>query len=157
MKAYIEPYVPQMRDEVINMELRPADVQEVKDSHGVTPRQALEVSLENSSRTWVVKYDNKIIAVFGVCDYLSRKVGVPWLLGTQELHDLKFRIIKYSPVIIKNMLFVEGIDCLTNAVSVKHTEALKWLKWLGFTFMETEFHLFSSQVPFKQFVMWRNK
>lgn len=157
MKAYIEPYVPQMRDEVVNLKLREADVVEVKASLNMNPKQAIEESIDNSSILWIIKYDNKIIAVFGVAR-LNQTTGIPWLLGSTELHKIKFRIIKYSQLVVDNMFFYDNdVKCLTNYVSVEHTDAIKWLKWLGFTISEDVTFLSDTTIPFKQFYKWRKE
>lgn len=156
MKAYIQPYHPDMREEVINLQLRDADVAELYASTTLSCKDALIHSLDASSRTWVIMYDGKIIAVFGVTVHPdTTDVGIPWLMGSQELHNIKFRIIKYSSLILNEVMFFDDITCLTNFVSVYHTEAIKWLKWLGFTFMPNEVFLVSDDVPFKQFIKWK--
>lgn len=156
MKAYIEPYTPQMRDEVLNLQLREADKQEVRASHDMSTEEALRHSLDSSTSTWVIYYDNRIIAAFGVSKLKNTALAMPWLLGTEDLHKIKFRIIKYSMLIIEYLMFQdETVNCLVNFVSTKHTEAIKWLRWLGFTISDKEMYLHDDGVSFKQFYKWR--
>lgn len=156
MKAYIEPYSLEMREEVLELQLRDEDIREVYASSKCSAREALRLSLDSSKRTWVIKYDENIIAVFGVSIHPTDKaIGIPWLLGSQMLHNLKYRIVKYSSLIVETMFFFDEVTLLTNYASIYHTEAIKWLTWLGFSFIDEEVFLVDKDIPFKQFIKWK--
>lgn len=153
MKSYVELYVPTMRDEVINLKLRQADILELLASTGTTPSDAIDVSLEVSEIAWVIKHEGKIEGVFGLSK--GDGCGIPWLLLTDKVNEFRHAFLKYSWDVIEIML--SRYEILTNFVDSRHTEAIKWLKWLGFTFTETEWFLHDKSVPFRQFVMYRRK
>lgn len=145
-----------MREDVINLQLRDADVREIYAGTALSAKEVLSRSVDESSHTWVIKHDNNIIGVFGVNCNFTTKSGVVWLLGTQGLDKIKLTFTKYSPLVIDRMLFIDGIDVIFNYVSVYHEEAIKWLKWCGFEFMGSEVYMMSPDIPFVQFYKWRD-
>ena len=90
--------------------------------------------------------------MFGVGKAPVDGMGFPWLLGTDE-------ITKYSkPFLRESRAFVSTIrkhyTLLVNWVSGENKEAVRWLKWLGFTFETEENYLVDPDVPFYQFYMY---
>lgn len=155
MKVNIQKYAPHMRNEVLNLKLREEDAQEVYSSSLLTPKEAIASSIDCGGYLYVIKEGRTIIAIFGV-SILDYETGIPWLLGSNRLHEIKYQIIKYSKTVLKVLMYPDNIKCLTNYISTTHQPAtVKWLKWLGFTMTDTDTYLSDPKVPFKQFYRWK--
>lgn len=156
MKAIIEQYTPFMRGEVLNMKLREQDIEEVKASNGLAPVEALKISLDVSDKIWVARYKDKIIAVFGRAIHPEdSRVGIAWLLGTDELSQCRKSFMKYSYAMVQKDFYTDGVELLMNFVSRKNFDSMKWLAWLGFSFDVQDFFLNDGVTPFKRFIKWR--
>lgn len=128
--------------------LRAEDVTELYYATGKTPLQVLRKSYELSNKCWAVIYKEKVIALFGVSD--AGKVGVPWMLASDELKDIKKSFLRECKDYVARM--GEGHDLLTNYVWVGNEIHIQWLKWLGFTFLDPIEYGFAKK-PFMQFFM----
>ena len=133
--AHIRLYHPSDAGEVVSLNLRQADVDEIVAATGLTPSECLEYSIESSEYVWVIIHDmGHIVGVFGLSstkDINGNPVGVPWLLSTDDLKDFRYAFSKYSWGVVEFMS--QQYNYLTNYVDSRHKQAIKWLKWLGFT------------------------
>lgn len=128
--------------------LRAEDVLELHYATGKTPFNVLRESFELSPKCWAVIHKDKVIALFGVSH--AGNVGVPWMLASDELKDIKKSFLRECKDYVARM--GEGHDLLTNYVWVGNTVHIQWLKWLGFTFLDpVEFGIYKK--PFMQFFM----
>lgn len=134
MKAYIEPYSPEMREEVVNLKLRPADVEELLASSGLSTKEALEQSLDLSlMTTWVIKQGSIIIGVFGISPHpLTKDIGIPWLLATEAINKTKKSFIQGCKTIIQD--FHVRYETLVNFIDTRQRKSILWLSWLYFYF-----------------------
>lgn len=150
MKTYYRPFVLDDLPEIINLRLRQADIDEIRASVGVSPAEALVSSLAWSTEAWVVIHEGKIEAVFGVS--VVSDYAIPWFLATDKFKEFRFTFAKESKKVVKELL--STYKCLSNFVSSRHKESIRWLKWLGFTVDETAPVIFQDDnVPFYQFYM----
>lgn len=121
--------------EFIAENMDPADVAEVWAMGRKTPLEALVASTKVSRETFVGLVDGEPICAFGIGQRtLMDNVGIPWLLGTPEIRKHPRPFLRVS----KNWIERAAQDYvrLENWVDVRHTRAVKWLKWLGFTLEE---------------------
>ena len=147
-RSYYRPYNPKTDyEEVINLQLRQSDIDEIRASSGLTPKEALIISLSvvPTGDLFVVIHDNKIEGVFGV-----ETNGVVWFLATDKFKEFAYSFAKESKKWVQVML--EKYSFLHNYVSIHHQESIQWLEWLGFaidytkifkTHYEGEFYYFS--------------
>jgi hypothetical protein len=75
--------------------------------------------------------DNGVLLCLGGCSIY----GNPWLLGTDELSGYSKSLTRLARQSIRGML-ARGY-ALSNCVDVRNTQAIAWLKLLGFEFRET--------------------
>lgn len=121
-------------NDVINLQLRSKDVEEVRaSSGGLEPREALKLSLLVSDKVWVGVHEGKIEAVFGVTKTPTSE-GIPWFLTTDKFKEFTIAFAKESKRVVQKML--KEYKRLFNLVGANHKEAIEWLKWLGFTVEE---------------------
>lgn len=149
-------YRPLMKDDLIkvcNLDLRNADKEELEAASGAPWKEALANSVAGSDISWVITLDDEIVGVFGLSE-LEPHVGVPWLVATDKLGQFSFRFAKESKLVIELMLMLYPV--LINFVYSKHTEAIRWLEWLGFSVdREVQVYIGNHQVPFYPFGLRR--
>ena len=119
--------------EPISANMREADTLEVWLSSHKTPHQAMSEGFQRSVKAWTIMHDDVPIGMFGVsCLTLLGHVGVPWLLGTNEMLKIKRQFVRES-----NRYIDEMLSMYPNLINYVHTEnraSIRWLKWLGFSF-----------------------
>lgn len=98
---------------------------------GMGPYRALKSSFDGSVIAWTGMVDDNPVCMLGVSplDILGG-VGSPWLLGTPEVRKYAVTFLRLSRQYVCKMLDI--FPHLINFVDVRHTIAIRWLKWLGF-------------------------
>lgn len=116
--------------------MRRADRDEIAAMSGKSPGAALAYSLRKSSRAWTIMApDGRPIGMFGVGDVnILAGVGCPWLLGTDELPRHAIVFLRNCPYWLGQLF--RGYDVLRNFVDERNTLSMRWLKWLGFKFLD---------------------
>jgi hypothetical protein len=106
---------------------------------------------DNSSRRWIIvdKYGNGV-CMMGVRP-INNDVGVPWLLGTDSLNDIKIFFMKISKIVISEMK--KQFKLLVNFVDSRYDKSVKWLKWCDFKFDNDTVLFGTMKVPFYRFEM----
>lgn len=137
--------------EAVAREMDPADSAEVWAMGRVTPIEALKMSARVSRETFVGTLDGRPVCAFGVGQRtLMDNVGIPWLLGTPAMRARPRVFLEASKRHFGEL--VQGYERLENWVDARHTRAVKWLKWLGFT-VDAAAPFGSGRVPFHRFHM----
>lgn len=114
--------------------LRAADVEEIRAGSGQSPERALRRSLALSTHAWsAYDTDGRPLAVWGVGPRgLIVGEGCPWLMATDAFDALPKRMVAR----MSRRLFTDVLALyprLQNHVDARHTTAVRWLRWLGFT------------------------
>ncbi len=131
MKAKIVKALAEHID-VIAPNVREADREEMLAYNGMTPRQALELSLYNSQgEAWTGMANDVPVCIFGVA-----KPNYIWLVGTEDIHKYDKLFLSKSRKILKELL--EKHPILENYVQAKNTRSVQWLAWLGFNMEQPE-------------------
>lgn len=110
--------------------MRQEDVQEVFHASRGTPLSALNKGFSASHTCHTIEWDNKVVAIFGVCGVKS-VWGSPWMLGAEELKKC-WSLLRECREIVQG--YLEDYKHLSNACWSKNDVHVKWIKWLGFTF-----------------------
>jgi len=118
--------------------LREADIEEVYEMAGETPKEALINSFKSSNNCLCFKKGVVPICCYGVVPALqtSLKGGCVWLLGTDDIEKYSLPFLRTSRKFISDELLKH--KKLWNFVYNKNTKAIKWLEWLGFSVLEPE-------------------
>lgn len=139
----------------IAVNLRADDFDEVFAISGKSPHYDIIDSWQNSLRKWVILNNHgEAVAVLGIrpIGNMFSDIGLPWLVGTDELTKMKKFFVKVSKPIINEMC--KHFKLLVNLVDSRYTKAVRWLKWCGFTFEDAKIvDTFYSDVPFHKFYM----
>ena len=136
---------------ILAPKMRQKDAQEVWHSCGESPLGALETSFNLSAVgevNTIIADDGEVIGMFGVVSH-PNGVGTPWLLASDRLPEVAREFVPQSKKWVENML--EKHDVLYNYVFAENTISIRWLKWLGFSFIKKEENFGANPAPFYEF------
>jgi hypothetical protein len=140
-RRFIDYYIrPARPEDVKNLapRLREADRREIWALGRLTPEEALGRSLEISVKARVALTGGRVILMWGVARRggLLGFTGTPWLLGSDILErpEVSREFIRQSKPYAREL--EEGFNRLENWAHGENRLALRWLKWLGFSFAE---------------------
>ena len=135
----------------ITPHLRDADKNEILASSGPAIEQAILYSILSSEAWTVCLPDGTPICLYGVGDDTREGMGIPWMIGTNEM-------IKYRKALIKDARsWIEGqlhnnYAILYNYVDGRNTAHIKWLRHMGFTLADVPEYIGADpEVPFYSF------
>lgn len=136
--------------------MRRADREEVWASHRMTPEEALRFSVGRSGEhAWAVERGGRIVTLFGCAPMsLVGSSGTPWLLGSDEIQDIRLTFLKYSRPIVRQLS--ARFALLENWIDARNTLHLDWARWTGFRVEEPEPYGVYRQ-PFCRIVMKRGE
>jgi hypothetical protein len=153
MKVYL--YTKEDKERVLKLEIGAVEQEELTHATGLTPTEALSQSLEVSLTTWFAVEDDVVVGVGGITPHPEEEgIGIPWLLSTDTFvkdHLFTVNALTYG-------LFTYCFDnlemyLLTNQVWSENKQSKKWLKSIGFDFMESTKWL--NEQPFEQFYLYK--
>jgi hypothetical protein len=131
--------------------MRAADRLEAEAATGDSPLNALRMSLARSTEAWAGTADGDIVCLFGVAPLcLLGGEACPWLLGSDlvERHAMAFAR-RNRPMVRR---WSAQFPVLRNYVDARHTVAIRWLRWMGFT-LQPPVPYGPAQLPFHPFEM----
>ena len=115
--------------------MRQADRDEVIAATGKDPLIALSASYRKSSICMVALVDGQPEVIFGAGDLsILTGLGAPWLLGSDVIERHRVEFLRAS-VHWRGQL-LKRYSVLRNVVHCRNKVAIRWLRWLGFTFSE---------------------
>lgn len=117
--------------DILHHAIREQDRTEIWHSHGMTPYEGLRFSLERAVEAHsIISDEGNVIGMFGVGEH-SPRIGIPWLLASDELPKVAKQFIPESKKWIESLPY----DLLFNYVYANNTTSIRWLKWLSFKFI----------------------
>ena len=117
--------------------LRHADKQEMYATFG-SGSDIYELLEKNTVATTVAKtieYKGEPIGVFGVADGNEQNFGLGWvwMVGTDRIKEIRTQFLRNCKEELEKM---QGdYDILCNYVDARNKVHIKWLRWMGFTFL----------------------
>ncbi|KEX95169.1 hypothetical protein HA62_29805 [Pseudomonas putida] len=113
--------------------VRQADIDEITEALGIPMEEALLDAITGSLNAKKIVVDGLVVAVFGDAVHsILGSVGVPWLISTIHVERHARAFLKVCKPEVQGMLTRH--HHLMNYVDARNTAAMRWLKWLGFTF-----------------------
>lgn len=113
--------------------MRPADAAECV-AGGFQPREALLNSIAMSEVCVAVEFGGQLGAIFGVVTLGGSLLGLPkgnvWMLTTHVIDAHRVSFYRASRSMILELGKTYSFLC--NFVDVRHVQAIRWLKALGF-------------------------
>lgn len=146
--------VPATRAMVVDLapRLRKADVDEVYAATGRKARDALIEAFDLADHVSALLVDGRCEAVAGTVPHPTDGLGVIWMLASDKA------TLKRRPFLETNRGFIaeclERHEALSNFVDERNTQAIRWLRWLGFRILDPRPFGFLG-LPFRQFWMDR--
>lgn len=129
--------------------MQEADVQECWALGRMTPFDALSYSVLGSRdpKCWVV--NDRVITMFGLASITQlTDHSVPWVLCSNQVQKLYRPFLRGSKILAEQWKSENRV--LRNWVDARHTRAISWIKWMGFT-LKPAVPLGPDQMPFHQF------
>ena len=137
---------------VANM-MRAEDRAEVRAGCGQTPTEALIFCyFKGAPCMTMIGRGGEPVGMWGVVDE-GEGLGRIWLLGTDELVKDKpnsIQFLRQAKPWLSKML--EQYDVLFNYADARNTVHIKWLRWMGFTFIKEHSNYGNEGRPFLEFV-----
>ena len=126
---HVAPIAANMREE---------DRREVWASDRHTPLESLTLSFNRAELAWSCFVDDAPAFMWGVCvpGGMMSFTGVPWLLGTNAIHEVAIEFLKQSVPFVD--LMQSRFPRLANCVHAQNRLSIRWLKWCGFTVEKTQ-------------------
>jgi hypothetical protein len=132
--------------------LRDADINEVKASMDWNPEQALIYGFYESSVCMSAVRNNKPFVMFGVVE-VEPEVGAIWLLGSSMIETSWVFFLRKSKLWLD--VLHKDYPLLFNYVDQRNEVHIRYLKWLGFTFINLHPQFGAGKLPFYEFVRIR--
>lgn len=121
--------------DIILPDIRQADRDEIEGALHIPMRQALADALADHCKASKIVVDGAVVAVFGDSTH-SAEIGVPWLISTRHVERFPRAFLQVCKPEVAEMLTRHPL--LLNYVDARNQAAIRWLRWLGFTFCEPE-------------------
>jgi hypothetical protein len=112
--------------------MRKADVDEVRAAAGLDPVQALISGFQDSTPCYTAEWKGEPFLMFGVVP-VDEVSGAIWLLGTPKVKEARVAFLKESKRVVA--AFHDEYPLLFNYVDARNTVHIRWIKWLGFQFI----------------------
>ena len=131
--------------------LREADKQECLATTGQMPIDVLHTALLLGDLTLTLTTpEGKRVGLCGVTPSPYTNAGVIWMCATDELLKHQMAFLRRSKAALDYLS--SGYDVLHNCVDARNEVHIKWLKWMGFTFINKHETYGVEQRPFYEFI-----
>lgn len=117
---------------------REQDIDELWALSRSTPAEALARGLSSTVDATTAMLGGRPVAMFGAAPYsILGGMGTPWMIGTTDLQSWSAQkeLLRVAAPAVE--LMQERFPTLLfNAVDARNKPAQRWLRWLGFQFLE---------------------
>lgn len=132
--------------------LRKADREEMAAVLGedADPQDVLRYGIEVSHQPFTALVDGKPICIFGaVMEPVQRHIAAIWMMGTPGVEEHKMFFLRHSKQCLDKLF--EPFSLLWNCVDKRNELHIKWIKWLGFSFLREISEYGEQGKPFLEF------
>jgi hypothetical protein len=148
--GYVRAYEPEDADELAP-HLREADRREMQAAFGVTLQQSIRLVPDNEILCTICTDDDKVVGLFGAVPTCDLSAAV-WLVGSDALTQPPLR----RQFLVEGKTFLDALHryrpLLWNYVDERNHLHIRWLKWMGFTFINRHPEYGVEKRPFLEFV-----
>jgi len=133
----------------LSKNLRKADYREIQAVCNLPPFLVLLHGLKKSQVPLVVCNENeRPVFIVGVVP--NGLIGNIWMFGTDELKKLSVTFLKNCKATFK--ILKNNFQIIHNYVDARNKLHIRWLKWMGFTFINKHKHYGVERKPFYEFI-----
>lgn len=141
----------------VSKHMRAADVAEVHAASGREPKEVLlQCFFEGRPCMTICDTNDVPVAMWGVVP-VNAMVGGIWLLGTDALVEdgkTRLRFLRQAKSHVDQMQ--QEYPVLGNCVDARNQVHIKWLRWMGFTFIKEHPNYGAEGRAFLEFVRMRH-
>jgi len=131
--------------------LRQADYDECLAATGREPLGVLLDGLKLGDQTYTMVAPTGVpVGMLGVAKSIIPDAGVIWLCATPDIEKYQMTFLRHSKAVLKHLQ--QDYLALHNCVDARNDLHIKWLKWMGFTFITKHERWGVQQRPFHEFV-----
>ena len=131
--------------------LRKADYNECMASTGQKPRGVLHRSLDLGDISLTLRAPNgDRVGLCGVVPSPLAEAGVVWMVATDDIYQHQTTFLRNSKRALKHLS--EDYLVLFNCVDARNSLHIKWLRWMGFTFINKHENYGAEKRLFYEFV-----
>ena len=151
IRAYVRPTLPADAPHLAPL-LRTADKHEIDALVGMDHLVALEAAVAASVLPFtIMDAQTGPIGLMGCTrDPGVNFVGYVWLLGSDGIFHRRMPFLRQSRLWLD--VLGQPFKVLANVVDERNTRHIRWLKWLGFSFIQRHEHMGVQKLPFLEFV-----
>lgn len=154
MKITVLPYAPGDKAELLARGLRAGDILEAWKTTGLRAEDAVRLSLAHSLMSASIRINGRVSALLGVagCGALLH-TGIPWLVAHPDFETPAVAVPMAR--IMRRFLdhWLTVFSRLENVADPDHANALRVLRWCGFSMREAETH---GPLGHKLVCFWKN-
>ncbi|MAU02231.1 MAG: hypothetical protein CL608_34265 [Anaerolineaceae bacterium] len=115
---------------------------------------ALLYGIENSYYPFTACINGKPVSIFGaIPDPIHSYIGGVWMMGTDDMVKNKKLFIRHSRPALDEVF--KPFRLLWNCVDKRNTVHIRWIRWMGFSFLRTIPHFGEQGRPFMEFAKLR--
>jgi len=150
MEPGIRPATPE-DVHAVGRNLRPADRDEIRAVTGAPPLLVLPECVAQSRATWTMYgLSGEPVGLFGVQDVFDNPdVGWVWMVCTPTIERYPFHFLNKSRELLPVIHSFHPL--VTNHVDERNTVHIRWLRWMGFTFLRRIERWGAESRPFIEF------
>jgi len=132
--------------------LRQADIQECQAASGMEPKEVLIEGLKAGHFTFTLTPRKGVrVGIWGVVKSPTYdNAGIIWMMATEELLEYQIKFLRRSRVYIE--LVQKEFSILHNVVDARNELHIKWLKFMGFKFIQRHENFGVAKLPFYEFL-----
>ena len=136
--------------EYFSKNLREADKDEIQAGAGKPPYDILLRGYNSADICTTVEWKGLPLLICGISE-IEKEVGNIWMLGTEVISkEARLAVLRMSKPMIDE--FHKKWSLLFNFVDKRNTVHIKWLRWLGFKFINLHQEFGVGKLPFYEFV-----
>lgn len=132
------------------------DQEEIWRSHKSTPIKSLTAGFYASEDVLTIIHQEEIKGMFGVNrSTLDDRIGIPWMLTDGNFKGFELKFLREGRRWVDSLLTSDW-DLLFNYVDIYNSNAIKWLKFLKFSFVRIIPEFGYAKTPFVEFMRIKN-
>lgn len=137
---------------IVAKKLRKADKREMDAvlGTGIDREEALMYGIEASHYPFTATVDGEPVSIFGaIPDPMHPHIGAVWMMGTDKMVRNRTMFIRHSRPALDKVF--GPFSLLWNCVDKRNKLHIRWIKWLGFSFLRTIPQFGEQGKPFIEF------